>query len=56
MILHRKRKLTIAKLKSSRLSYNVVVSLPLESISRVKYPDFKQICQMDTIVKIMIVD
>jgi hypothetical protein len=28
ILLHRKGKLTIAKLKSSRLSYNVVVSLP----------------------------
>jgi hypothetical protein len=32
MLLHRKGKLTIAKLKSSRLSYSEVVSLPLESI------------------------
>ena len=31
IVLHRKGKLTIAKLKSSRLSYNVVVSLPFES-------------------------
>jgi hypothetical protein len=30
ILLHRKEKLTIAKLKSLRLSYNVVVSLPLE--------------------------
>ena len=32
MLLHRKGKLTIAKSKSSRLSYSEVVSLPLESI------------------------
>jgi hypothetical protein len=32
MLLHRKGKLTIAKSKSSRFSYNKVVSLPLESI------------------------
>jgi hypothetical protein len=32
MLLHRKGKLTIAKSKSSRLSYIEVVSLPLESI------------------------
>ena len=32
MLLHRKGKLTVAKLKSSRLSYSEVVSLPLESI------------------------
>ena len=31
MLLHRKGKLTIAKSKSSRLSYSEVVSLPLES-------------------------
>jgi hypothetical protein len=33
MLLHKKGKLKIAKLKSSRLSYRKVVSLPLESIS-----------------------
>jgi hypothetical protein len=32
MLLHRKGKLTIAKSKSSRLSYSEVVSLPLESV------------------------
>jgi hypothetical protein len=32
MLLHRKGKLTIAKSKSSRLSYSEVVGLPLESI------------------------
>jgi hypothetical protein len=32
MLPHRKGKLTIAKSKSSRLSYSEVVSLPLESI------------------------
>jgi hypothetical protein len=32
MLLHRKGKLTIAKSKSSPLSYSEVVSLPLESI------------------------
>jgi hypothetical protein len=32
MLLHRKGKLTIAKSKSSRLSYSEVFSLPLESI------------------------
>ena len=32
MLLHRKVKLTIAKSKSSRLSYSEVVSLSLESI------------------------
>jgi hypothetical protein len=32
MPLHRKGKLTIAKSKSSRLSYSEIVSLPLESI------------------------
>jgi hypothetical protein len=32
MLVHRKGKLTIAKSKSSRLSYSEVVSLPLESI------------------------
>jgi hypothetical protein len=32
MLLHRKGKLTIAKLKSLRLSYSEVISLPLESI------------------------
>ena len=32
MLLRRKGKLTIAKSKSSRLSYSEVVSLPLESI------------------------
>jgi hypothetical protein len=32
MLLHRIGKLTIAKSKSSRLSYSEVVSLPLESI------------------------
>jgi hypothetical protein len=32
MLLHRKGKLTIAKSKSSRLSYSVVVRLPLKSI------------------------
>jgi hypothetical protein len=31
ILLHRKGALTIAKSKSSRLSYSVVVSLPLES-------------------------
>jgi hypothetical protein len=32
VLLHRKGKLTVAKSKSSRLSYDVDVSLPLESI------------------------
>ena len=32
MLLHRKGKLTIAKSKSSRLSYSEVVNLPLEPI------------------------
>jgi hypothetical protein len=32
MLLHRKGKLTLAKSKSSRLSYSEVVSLPLGSI------------------------
>jgi hypothetical protein len=32
ILLHRNGKLTIAKLKSSRLSYNLVVSVSLESI------------------------
>jgi hypothetical protein len=32
VLLHRKGKLTIANSKSSRLSYNEVVNLPLESI------------------------
>jgi hypothetical protein len=32
MLPHRKGMLTIAKSKSSRLSYSVVVNLPLESI------------------------
>jgi hypothetical protein len=32
MLLHKKGKLTIPKLKSSRLSYNVVVNLTFESI------------------------
>jgi hypothetical protein len=32
MLLNRKGKLTIAKSKSSRLSFSEVVSLPLESI------------------------
>jgi hypothetical protein len=32
ILLHRKGKLTIAKSKYSRLSYSVVVNLPLESI------------------------
>jgi hypothetical protein len=32
MLLHRKGKLTIAKSKSSHLSYSDVVSLPLESM------------------------
>ena len=34
MLLQRKGKLTIGKLKSSRLSYSLVCNLPLMSISR----------------------
>jgi hypothetical protein len=41
---HRKKKLTIAKLMSPCLSYNVVVSLPFESL--LEYPDMKLICQI----------
>jgi hypothetical protein len=66
MLLHRKGKLTIAKSKSSRLSYSEVVSLPLESIfSKISrfvrfceflYFEFIGIYQVDIIVKIMVVD
>jgi hypothetical protein len=63
--LHRKGKLTIAKLKSSRLSYNVVVRLLFElilsKISRYEanmsgYFEFIGIYQTDIIMKIIIVD
>jgi hypothetical protein len=70
MLLHRKGKLTIAKSKSSSLSYTEVVSLPLESIlskiSRYEadlsdsvvsfYFEFIVIYQVDIIVKMMVVD
>ena len=66
MLLHRKGKLTIAKSKSSRLSYSEVVSLPLGSIiskiprdcMRCPYFEFIGIYQLDihVIVRIMIVD
>ena len=65
MLLHRKGKLTIAKSKSSRLSYSEIVSLPLESIlSKISRYDadlsdsvvFIEIYQVDIIVKTKIVD
>jgi hypothetical protein len=69
MLLHRKGKLTIAKSKSSRLSYSEVVSLPLESIfskissyeadlsvSVVSFISNSSGYQVNIIVKIMVVD
>jgi hypothetical protein len=67
--LHRKGKPTIVKSKSSRLLYNEVVSLPLESImskifryeadlsdSVVSFVSSSSVYQVDIIVKIFIVD
>jgi hypothetical protein len=69
VLLHRKGKLTIAKSKSSCLSYSEVVSLPLESIFSkisiyeadmsdcvVSFFEFIGTYQVDIIVKIMVVD
>jgi hypothetical protein len=69
ILLHRKGKLTTAKSKSWRMSYSVVVSLPLELIlskisryqadlsdSVVLYFEFIGKYQVDIIVKIIIVD